>query len=408
VVRPLRPLRVVPGGSAPPLRVIPGGAPAELDDGDGQAPEGVLTISPPRPAAGPATGTGRRGRPGRRWVALVLALLLVAGLAVTGWLAADRPRTGAATAPATTASPGSVAPAQPSPIVATIPTGGFSSAMAAGAGALWVVGSDEVIRIDPATDKVAARVPIRATGSGPAAVAVGAGTVWVPVAVPGTLLGIDPDHDRVTARISLGGPLRGAISVAATRDTVWVACCGLADTGTSAPGGRLLRVDPVRKRVVADITLPAAPVAVAADPSAAWVATAGGQVLVVNQKRNRVAETIEAGGPLGFSQTIAVGAGGVWLADPFDEQVVRIDPKTRRVMARIPAGAVTGLAVTGDAVWALSSLGLVRVDPAQDRVAAIDPDPVLRRARLVAADDAAVWTSGWSSVSRIDPGLVTP
>jgi DNA-binding beta-propeller fold protein YncE len=310
--------------------------------------------------------------------------------------------------PATTASPGSVAPGRPSPIVATVPTGGFSSAMAAGAGALWVVGSDEVIRIDPATDKVAARVPVRATGSGPAAVAVGAGAVWVPVAVPGALLGIDPDHDKVATRISLGGPLRGVMSVAATRDTVWVACCGDVDAGAPTPGGRLLRVDPARKRVVADIALPAAPVAVTADSSAAWVATAGGQVLMVSSKRNRVAATIEAGGPLGFSQTIAVGAGGVWLADPFDEQVVRIDPKTRRVMARIPAGAVTGLAVTGDAVWALSSLGLVRVDPAQDRVEAIAPDPDLRRARLVAADDAAVWTSGWSSVSRIDPELVSP
>jgi hypothetical protein len=69
---------------------------------------------------------------------------------------------------------------------------------------------------------------------------------------------------------------------------------------------------------------------------------------------------------------------------------------------------VTGLTVTGDAVWALSSLGLVRVDPTQDRVAAIAPDPELRRARLVAADGDAVWTSGWSSVSRIDPSLVTP
>jgi DNA-binding beta-propeller fold protein YncE len=420
VVRPLRPLRVVPGGTAPPLRVIPGGAgaPTGLDDGDGQAPgaergdgdgqapDGVLTISRPLPE--PGGGARRRSRPRRRRLAVVVALLLVAGLAVTGRLAAERPGTGVATAPATTASPGSVAPVQPSPIVATVPTGGFSSAMAAGAGALWVVGSDEVIRIDPATDTVAARIPVRSTGSGPAAVAVGAGTVWVPVAVPGALLGIDPGNDKVAARISLGGPLRGPMSVAATRDTVWVACCGDTEAGAPTPGGRLLHVDPVRKRVVADIALPAAPMAVAADSSAAWVATADGQVLMVSQKRNRIAAAIDAGGPLGFSQTIAVGAGGVWLADPFDEQVVRIDPKTRRVMARIPAGAVTGLAATGEAVWALSPLGLVRVDPAQDRVAAIASDPDLRRARLVAADGAAVWASGWNSVSRVDPELVSP
>jgi DNA-binding beta-propeller fold protein YncE len=210
------------------------------------------------------------------------------------------------------------------------------------------------------------------------------------------------------ARIPLGGPLRGSISVSAAGDTVWVACCGEAQAGFPTSSGRLLRVDPRRKRVVADIALNASPVAIAADTSAAWVATAGGQVLMVSPKRNRVTATLNAGGPLGFDHTIAVGPSGVWLADPFDEQLVRIDPRTRRVMARIPAGAVTTLAVTGDAVWGLSSIGLVRVDPARDRVTAVAPDPELRRARLVAADADAVWTAGWSSVSRIDPDLVPP
>jgi YVTN family beta-propeller protein len=344
----------------------------------------------------------------RRAVAALLALTLLAALAVTGRVLAQRPQAGpASTTPAATATAPPGAPVPPSPVVATIGTGGFSSAMAAGAGALWVAGSDEVTRIDPSSDSVAATIPVGATGSGPAGVAFGAGAVWVPVAVPGTLLAIDPKTNKVTARISLGGPRRGPISVSATAGAVWVACCG--ESGSAAAsGGTLLRVDPRRKRVVAEISLPASPVAVAADSSAAWVATADGQVLMVSQKRNRVVAKLDAGGPLGFRQTIAVGAGGVWLADPFDEQVVRIEPTSRRVMARIPAGAATTLAVTGDAVWVISSLGLVRIDPAQDRVVAVASDPDLRRARLVAAGAGAVWTAAWSSVSRIDPELVSP
>ena len=412
VVRPLRPLRVIPGGGAPPLRVIPGGAqapgdaqaPPEPADGDGHTPERALATTT-RPL--PATGARRRARPRRRWLAAVLALVLLAGLAVTGRVVAERPGT---SAPSTAAAPatGSAAPARTSPVVATIGTGGFSYNMVTGAGALWVVGSDEVIRVDPGTDSVTARIPVAATGSGPAAVAVGAGAVWVPVAVPAALWRLDPGSNKVTGRIPLGGPLGGSISVSAAGDTVWVACCGEARAGYPGSSGRLLRVDPHRKRVVADIPLPADPAAVAADATGAWVATADGRVLLVSPKRNRVVAAVAAGGPLGFSQTIAVGPGGVWLADPFDEQVVRIDPRTRRVRARIPAGAVTALAVTGDAVWGLSSMGLVRVDPAHDRVVAVAPDPELRRARLVAADAGAVWTAGWSSVSRIDPDLVTP
>jgi hypothetical protein len=424
VVRPLRPPRVTPGG-APPLRVIPGGAqagspqaegvdaPPELADADGHGGAPTRDLVPTRPL--PAPAPRRRPVLRRRWLAAILALVvLLAGLAVTGRVVAERPRTGtASTASATTGAPGAAAPGfpvpgRPSPVVATVGTGGFSYDMVAGAGALWVVGSDEVVRIGRATDGVSARIPVAATGSGPAAVAVGAGAVWVPVAVPGALWGIDPGSNKVTARIPLGGPLRGAISVSAAGDTVWVACCGGAGAGVAASDGRLVRVDVHRKRVVADIHLPANPMAIAADGTGVWVATADGQVLLVGRRRNRVLTTIDAGGPLGFSQTIAVGAGGVWLADPFDEQVVRIDPRTRRVMARIPAGAVTTLAVSRDAVWALSSLGLVRVDPARDRVAAVAPDPELRRARLVAADAGAVWTAGWSSVSRIDPDLVRP
>jgi virginiamycin B lyase len=404
VVRPLRPLRVVPGGTKPPLRVIPGGAdaPTDLVERDRHPPGDRRR---PRSRAG-----GRLAAARRRWVVMALVLALLGGLAVTGRVVAERPSaTTASTSPATTAAPPAVTTPQPSPVIATIGMGGFANGMTAGAGSLWVAGSGEVARIDPATNSVAATIPVDASGSGPAAVAFGAGAVWVPVTTPGALWAIDPATDKVTARISLGGPLRGTVSVSATRGAVWVACCGGSGPSAPASGGTLFRVHPGRKRVVAEIALPANPVAVAADPTAVWVATAAGQVLAVSARRNRVIATVAAGGPLGFSQTIAVGAGAVWLADPFDEQVVRIDPRTRRVTARIPAGAATTVTVTRGAVWVISSLGLVRIDPATDQVVAIAPDPDLRRARLVTTTGpGAVWTADWNSVSRIDPDLVRP
>ena len=66
-------------------------------------------------------------------------------------------------------------------------------------------------------------------------------------------------------------------------------------------------------------------------------------------------------------------------------------------MARIPAGAVTTLTVTGDDVWAPSSLGLVRSIP-PGTAAAIEPGrpaprPPARRGRRRGLD------------GRLEPGL---
>jgi virginiamycin B lyase len=400
-----RPLRVLPpAGEGPPLRVVP--------DGDGAPPEpedsGERPGAPRRRARG--RPGGRRPLHRRRVVVVTAAVALLATIAVAGRVGSGGPAPGrqdqgpaqATTQPPTTA-------ARRSAVVATIGTGGVPDGMAFGAGSLWVAGGDHVSRIDPASNRVEATIPVGTGGAGPSmvgpsGVAFGAGSVWTPVTLPGALWRIDPASNRVVARISLGGPLRETISVSATRNAVWIACRGDGERGV------LFRVDPARQRVVAEIPLDGVPNAVAASPSAVWVATTGGRVVVVDPKRDRVAGSVNAGGGalLGFSQTIALGAGGVWLAEPFAEQVVRIDPTSRRVVARITAGAATNLSVGQGAVWVVSSRGLLRIDPGDQRVVTAVPAAELRLTLLVTTGGGAVWAAGWNSVARIDPARVAP
>ena len=409
-----RPLKVLPGGDRP-LRVLPPdgeGPPLRVvTDGDGAPPEpehgGERRGGPDRRSRGRAGGRWRPRR--RRTLVATVAVGLLATVAIAGRVGpggSEPSRQPSGPASATQAPPVTTAPR--SAVVATIGTGGFPYGMAFGAGSLWVAGGDHVSRIDPVSNRVEATIPLGMGAGhaavGPSGLAFGAGAVWVPMAVPGAVWRIDPASNRVVARISLGGPLREAISVSATRGAVWVASHGEGERGV------LLRVDPARQRVVAEIPLDGVPTAVAASPTAAWVATTGGRVLVVDAKRNRVAGSVNTGGGplLGFSQTIALGGGGVWLAEPFAEQVVRIDPANRRVVDRIPAGAATNLAVGQGAVWVVSSRGLLRIDIGEQRVVAAVPASELRLTLLVTTGGGAVWAAGWNSVARIDPGRVAP
>jgi hypothetical protein len=413
--RPKRPLQVLPGGerrlrslpdrNAPPLKVLPGGDGAAPAPEDGQGPRGRPGRRPP----------GRLRVPGRvrrrRVLGVAAALALLVGVALTGRVVSGVPAAGerpSRPAPTTAPAPSTTLPS-PSPVVATIPTGGFPYGMAFGAGALWVAGGDAVRRVDPDGNRVVATIPVGTTGSGqsgmgPSGVAVGAGAVWAPVAVPGALWQIDPASDKVVGRIPLGGPLREPISVSAAHGSVWVASRGDGEAGV------LFRVDPGRRRVVAEVPLDGVPTAMAATHAAVWVVTDSGRALVVDPRRNRVAHSVNPGGGplLGFGETVAAGAGGVWLAEPFAEQVAHIDPSTRRVVARIPAGAATAVAVGQGAVWVASSDGLLRIDPANQRVHVAVPPSELRLTLLVATGAGAVWAAGWNSVARIDPARVGP
>jgi virginiamycin B lyase len=247
----------------------------------------------------------------------------------------------------------------------TIALAAAPTRLAATADAVWVLTppDDRVVRIDPATNQVAATIGV---GRAPSGLAVGAGAVWVSRRSDGAVVRIDPATNRIVATIPVG-PAPGAMTVAGGE--VWVALPG---------GGGLGRIDP-----------------------------ASNQSTVV-----RV--------PGCCAGELAAGQGALWVANREDGTLVRVDPATGRVAARIPLPRTTDqrphqVAVGDGAVWVTSASPrrgtanlLWRVDPASNQViGTLDLGPTAAGGipNRVAAGDGAVWVGGITKgfIARLEP-----
>ncbi len=139
------------------------------------------------------------------------------------------------------------------------------------------------------------------------------------------------------------------------------------------------------------------------------VAVAANSVAVVSPQSGKVVADVPIGGrPV----AIAVGADAVWVANADDQTVLRIDPKTFKVVKTIGGlgNEVTDIAVGFGSVWVAGGNDgtLTRIDPrlnAPERVlhlakpGAVVPQPVF----LVATGAGSVWVTGGNRVLRIDP-----
>jgi hypothetical protein len=334
---------------------------------------------------------------------LLLVALIAVGQVTSGSLpsSSTRPLGGRVARPTTPPDP-------PSPVVARVEVPGNPQRLAFGFGAVWVTNSNRTVsRIDPASDRVVATIPLPRSGRRPEAIAAGAGMIWV-AASAGMVWRIDPARNQVVGKVDTGRLLYKPISLAVQDDAVWVVCCANAAPGRH-PDGKLIRIDPAGGRVAARIAVRGDPFAVATDTQAVWVATAQGAAERVDRVTNQVATVIPAGGPLGGTQAVAVGHGGVWLADPGDSVVVRVDPATNRTVARIPVAGAHHLAVDEAGVWVVSGYeaALVLVDPASNRPVATVPVRYLRDLKGLAAGAGSVWATSGATVARIDPAGVT-
>jgi DNA-binding beta-propeller fold protein YncE len=195
----------------------------------------------------------------------------------------------------------------------------------------------------------------------PYGVAVGAGSVWVTEYEQGYLVRIDPATGRVLARVRVGPH---ASHVLIQDGFAWA----LDDLG-----GAIVKVDLVSNRKVLEIALqPAFSLRVALGSNS--YSFRPGQQLGQLQRIDTATSALTATIPIdGFAAGVAVGGGAVWVSTILLEpiSIFRVDPATNRIVARVDTGhPVSGPLAFGDSVlWVANNDGyLTRIDARSNKV----------------------------------------
>jgi DNA-binding SARP family transcriptional activator/DNA-binding beta-propeller fold protein YncE len=154
------------------------------------------------------------------------------------------------------------------------------------------------------------------------------------------------------------------------------------------------RIDLASKRVVATIHVGVDPLVSTFGFGSLWVADGDSGTVAVLQP-GLAKPLIVRGIPSPYG--ISAAAGGVWVASNGTHSVYRIDPDTRAIIARInlhtPTDFLTTVSAGPHGVWAIEDHDLVRINPANDTLAASIHFPPGTEPKAVAATPGAVWVT---------------
>jgi DNA-binding SARP family transcriptional activator len=140
------------------------------------------------------------------------------------------------------------------------------------------------------------------------------------------------------------------------------------------PPNSAAMIDQAGTRVESYVTVGRRPIAVAVGAGGVWVANSeSGTVTRLDPATGKFVDTIGVGADL---NDVAVGLGSVWVADGNDGTVTEIDPGLDQVARTIPQGGqstvapdpVFYVAVDSSHVWATRGSQLLRIDPQTGQV----------------------------------------
>lgn len=223
-----------------------------------------------------------------------------------------------------------------------------------GDGQLWATARADraVVRIDPVTNKIVASVHIGITTTG---LAITGHTLWAvsdptgnTVSQNDDIVAVDLRSRRVVSTLH-GHSYPLGNQLAATADAIWVL----------TPGGatQVERLTPVSGTIVATIAAAPQPESLAIGAGAVWVINQQGTTLTrIDARTNTVAATLDLSRYAGQKSScaclnVAVGLGAVWVIAR-DHTLLRIDPRSNSVTAALSfKRPVADVAVGDGSVW---------------------------------------------------------
>ncbi len=202
------------------------------------------------------------------------------------------------------------------------------------------------------------KIPLSAA-TAPCAAAAGGRFVWVSEYGSPYLVKINPKTNKVVAKTRIGF---GSCGLGYGAGSMWVE-----DTSSST----ISRVSVTTGKRLKAIPVGSTPYDATFAYGAAWTTSYGlGELERLDPARNRIAGRWKLGQATGV-----VGAfGSVWAAG--SDGVIRVDPASNKLLATIAISTgASWTAASADAVWVTTPTGLARIDPQTNAVVTTIPLP---------------------------------
>ena len=232
-----------------------------------------------------------------------------------------------------------------------------------GAGTLWVVSGEDklLIKINPETNQVVDTITLE---QAPHAMLVNDDAAWMTVD-GGNLLRLDLATNKVTKIVHVGTSVEGMVL---TEGNLWV---------VDGDSSSIIRIDQQAGKIVATIPMHDPTLAkkselgwsaIALRGNELWASDSHQQSIVrVDTKSNKVVESI----PVGVSADgLSLVGDDLWLNCSEENKVVRFDLAAKKIVTSFDADFPVGTTATESAVWvSLPFTGeVMRIDPKTNRI----------------------------------------